>query len=200
MDRFIPGETTTKLFEWQCTTTTTTNTNTGDQGASMASGYIGEGEHSRIPSWYRGHLIRAYLEGSADTKSPESEVLFGQHIEIARYYIKGEDIQRWGAGEHYLDHDNGPSKLLLNVISNQEQMQKDGTIRCGGSFYIQSIGFTFNELLGIYVLKKFPISKAKYQAKQLKAPAEKNYVKALAKTVREAPRNSASYFRGMTGW
>ena len=68
-----------------------------------------------------------------------------------------------------------------------------------GSIQVQSLQFDFNDLLGIYVRKKLPVAKAKYQASQRKRLAEKQYVKALAKAAREAPGN-ANAFQGMAGW
>lgn len=150
---------------------------------------------------YFGHRIQVFLESLNKSIyfSHENECLFPnkKRIEVARYHIDHTILDKQ-AGIH--KSDNG--KFICNVMPLTEGLTDD-TQKCR-SFTIQEIKFDFNDLLGIYVRKKLPLAKEDMQetAQQEGRPAtrlEKQYVKGLAKAVRESP-GSAEAFEGMEGW
>lgn len=145
------------------------------------------------PQGYHGHCIRFYL----DWKQSERDVFSNNNnnrLEVARHRIDPKDML-----EGTQTSTRVASRAAYEVTSARMETSPNGVMRFKGSFFVKSITFTFGDLMGIYVRKKLPMAKSKYLASQNKKPWKKQYVKALAKAVREAP-GSADEFLGMAGW
>jgi len=171
-------------------------------------------------SHYKGHLVRLYLLPADSSSSMscggsllEGGCLFANSkvLEVARYPVHPQGLRQ---GVH-LDATSS-SCLRYEAITADEETRSATTIdgddsnttvdhklvRYSGTMRLESIPFGFGDLLGIYVRKKLPLAKQRLLEIRSKRPAttsEKEYVKALAKAVRQSPGN-AHAFRGMMGW
>lgn len=129
------------------------------------------------------HLVRVYLAGREFSVERE---LLPEELEIARY--------KWKILDPSLTERRVSCTTCLGSMDVLQNWSR-------GSFRIKHVEFGFADLLGIYARKKLP--KAKTCMLQQRngpiTPAEKTYVKALAKLAREAP-GSVDAFRGMQGW
>ncbi|CAB9520454.1 expressed unknown protein [Seminavis robusta] len=208
---FVPKQ--TQEFEWQAPTFDGLHTSPG-------------GNTQDVPESFRGYLIRVFLEPPDDPKLPETNCLFSTSgpLEVARVRVHSEMLQQEGI--------HTKEKLVYRIVSNNSnnctstatcEPGSTGTISTAppaaapvatesakpttaqnnhNTLSVQSIQFTFTDLLGIYVRKKLPMAKRKFQEMKQQRPAtrcEKEYVKGLAKAARDAPGRAAA-FQGMRGW
>jgi len=142
--------------------------------------------------------ITIHLE---EVATPERSILFKYpgRLEVARYLLH---MQRFGEDGVYraksqVQNQNDMEGSLEFRVHTPSSEQRG--IRVCGEINLQSIAFTFNDFLGVYVRKRLYKAKQKYHSSAIKKPAEKAYIKALAKAAREAPGNADS-FRGLKGW
>lgn len=167
-----------------------------------------EDEHNQL-----GHLIRIYLEdGSAsNSQTPEHNFLFARNdfktkpLEVARYRIGSCGILEthpniiYRIVEPSLIESDNTSVAVNNNDDSALQENNDSSLV---SLSLEGIPFDFQDLFGIYVRKKLRHAKQNLQFIAQNRPvtrAEKEYVKALAKAAREAPRNARD-FQQWQGW
>eukprot|EP00578_Thalassiosira_sp_NH16_P032780 CAMPEP_0181082046 /NCGR_PEP_ID=MMETSP1071-20121207/3416_1 /TAXON_ID=35127 /ORGANISM="Thalassiosira sp., Strain NH16" /LENGTH=484 /DNA_ID=CAMNT_0023163613 /DNA_START=311 /DNA_END=1763 /DNA_ORIENTATION=- len=150
--------------------------------------------------------VRVYLERDhADVY--ENGVLFpgnADRLEVAKYDIITQHIENAGLGvyrarSNVQDQNNVEGSLECRVTACALEDNSTGGTNSDGEMIVQSIAFTFDDLVGIYVRMKLHEAKKRYNSSSVKKPGERNYIKALAKAAREAPGNASS-FRGMQGW
>ncbi|KAL7540720.1 hypothetical protein ACHAWF_006769 [Thalassiosira exigua] len=134
---------------------------------------------------------------------PENRLLFPeaskrQRLAVTKYFIEIRDIiSLRDGGELFKIQSNVQSRPMRREASNVGScMSAD---RSHGEIGLRTVAFAFHDFLGVYVRKKLAAAKQKYNSSQVKNPADKAYIKALAKAAREAPGNADS-FRGMEGW
>jgi len=164
-----------------------------------------------------GAMIRIYLEPDPDvTNLPERDCLFTAPLEIARCRIRWNQLPSLGQSGQPIEEltlSNMAVQVSSSRVHNQDLASYPTREALTGvpartehdrhcDITLQSFQFGFDDLVGIYVRKKLPLAKKHLQ--QIKTtravrPMEKEYVKALAKAVREAP-GSADAFAGWLGW
>ena len=155
--------------------------------------FVSNSEFSLI-EMFETLYLRVYFEGfdSPDGKEPpEKHCLGSQPLEVRRYELYPRHV-RWGV-------ECPPS---IPDIEIEWRMTEWEGILGPLELKIKSLRFGFQDLLGIYVRKKLPLEKQKFQDIKQKRPVtrlEKQYVKALAKAAREAPGSSWD-FRDLEGW
>ena len=147
--------------------------------------------------------IEVHLEGT-QTDIPEGHVLFEytDQLEVVKYIFDSRNFHEVGtynAKSNVQNQPNVEGSLKYRVTSCNLDQSFLGESSSSGYLDIQSILFTFADLVGVYVRMKLFKVKQIYNASSVKKPAEKAYIKALAKAAREAPGNASS-FRGMEGW
>lgn len=150
-------------------------------------------KHETMDTNYVGHLVRVYLEGGWIENLPEKDCLGVEPIEVARFVVDPRTVQE-GSNELF--------GLSFSVESNEKRTTVNGCDHFEGHFSIKAIDFGFRDFAGVYVRKKLRQAKQHMQDIQRVRPVTrtyKNYVRALAKAAREAPRSSR-YFEGLEGW
>lgn len=137
---------------------------------------------------------------------PEKCTLFdghSNHLEVAAYLIESRNFQKEGeirdAQSNVQNCVNMEGSLKYRVNSCSLDDRFLGYTTSHGEMSLQSIAFTFNDFLGVYLRMRLHAAKQKYNSSKIKNPADKIYIKALAKAAREAPGNVDS-FRSMVGW
>jgi len=149
-------------------------------------------------------IIRIEIYLNRDQSAiPERSILFGNHywhddLEVARYQIDSRNFREEGEvckAQSNVQEEN----LIYRVTSFDLDESLPGITYSQGKINLQSIVFTFDDLLGVYVRMRLYKAKREYSLSTIKKSADKEYIKALAKAAREAPGDACS-FRGMTGW
>jgi len=149
-------------------------------------------------------IIRIEIYLNMDQSAiPERSILFENHywhdnLEVARYQIDSRNFRE--EGEVFKGQSNVQEESLgYRVTSFDLDESLPGITSSQGKIILQSIVFTFDDLLGVYVRMRLYNAKREYSLSTIKKPADKAYIKALAKAAREAPGDARS-FRGMAGW
>ncbi|KAL9185069.1 hypothetical protein ACHAXT_002846 [Thalassiosira profunda] len=153
--------------------------------------------------------IDILLEKSS-VAAAERKTLFSKDVpelEVARYNISLKTSETEGAF-------NAPSNAQSRTESegSLRYVLSNGVVRdCqfvdittpalfAGEITVQSVRFTFDDLLGVYIRKRLSQAKKAFHASSsVKKPSDKAYIKALAKAARQAP-GSADSFRHLEGW
>ena len=149
--------------------------------------------------------VEMYLSKTMNATIPERNLLFqsNKDLEVARYLLDSRRIRE--EGEVHRVRSNVQSRidaegtLEYRVAACQLERSVLGDTSTSGVILLRSIAFGFGDFLGVYARLRLHQAKQKYRTSAIKTPADKAYVRALAKMAREAPGNADS-FRGMGGW
>lgn len=148
--------------------------------------------------------IEVHLDKKENSDIPERRVFFSKytkHLEVARYLIDSRQFHEEGVYKSFSQVQNRDEEGSLEYRVTLCVLDENffGRTSSHGKINLESVKFTFGDLLGVYVRMKIYKAKQKYNRSPIKNPVDKSYIKALAKATREAPGNVNS-FSGMEGW